>query len=136
MGDIMASADDTRLPVLSDAIAAFGDAWARGDLATLDALLSPTYTHSDYLGGFQDRDAWLAYAASRTRVDTTVVFHDVRTRVFGNVAVVTGANAISYKGGGSTVEDQMVRFTQVWVWTGDRWLREAFQATKSGREMA
>jgi hypothetical protein len=28
----------------------FGEAWARGDVKALEAVLSPTYTHTDVFG--------------------------------------------------------------------------------------
>jgi len=48
---------------LAEAVRRFGDAWARGDVSLLDALLSPTHTHGAASGKLQDRSAWLAYAA-------------------------------------------------------------------------
>jgi hypothetical protein len=52
-----------RDPELDEAIRRFGAAWAAGDGAALDTLLSPTYTHSDVFGRFPDRAAWLGLCA-------------------------------------------------------------------------
>ena len=118
---------------MDEAVRRFGDAWARGDTRTLEALLSPTYTHGDYYGGIQDRATWLAYAGRRTRLNTHVSFREVETRIVDNVAIVTGINDIQYAGDPGAVdrENRTIRFTQVWVWREGRWLREAFQATVS-----
>ncbi|MEJ1158694.1 nuclear transport factor 2 family protein [Prosthecomicrobium sp. N25] len=127
----MSQDPDVRRSELERAMVAFGEAWARGDAAVLEDLLSPTYTHGDYLGGSQGRADWLAYAAGRTRLHTTLAFREVEIRFVGMVAVVTGINDITYRASGSaSVETQSVRFTQVWVENGGRWLREAFQATR------
>lgn len=45
---------DGRETKLQQAIRRFGEAWASGDVATLDALLSPTYTHTDLFGAFHE----------------------------------------------------------------------------------
>ena len=116
---------------LDGCIKRFGEAWAQGDLATLEALLSPTYTHIDVWGKHQDRAAWLAYAAGRAGLATRIAFADVTTRIIGDVAVITGRNDI--EGGGGLLRDSTqnfaLRFTQVWVRRDGRWFREAFQAT-------
>jgi ketosteroid isomerase-like protein len=116
---------------LQESTVRFGRAWASGDMAALDELLSPTYTHHDAYGERLNRQAWLDYASKRTGRDTRIEFRDVDTRMFGNIAVVTGTNIIT-GGGARSAEDtndlKMV-FTQVWIWRDGRWLREAFQAT-------
>jgi ketosteroid isomerase-like protein len=120
-----------RLTDLDNAMQRFGEAWAAGNIATLESLLSPTYTHSDALGGFHDRTSWLDYARLRTGRTTRIGFRDVQTRVVGDVAVVTGINDLSGQGALSVADqnNSSIRFTQVWIWDQDRWLREAFQAT-------
>lgn len=117
---------------LEAALAAFGEAWARGDAETLGALLSPSYTHNDASGAHLTREAWLAYAAGRTGRGTQISFRDVAVRRFGDIAVVTGFNDL--RGGGvfnaADRRDMSLVFLQVWRREGGRWLREAFQATR------
>jgi ketosteroid isomerase-like protein len=127
----MATSAAEREHALQEATVRFGTAWASGNMAALDELLSPTYTHHDAYGERLNRQAWLDYASRRTGRDTRIEFRDVGTRMFGDVAVVTGTNIIT--GGGvrsakDTTDLEMV-FTQVWIWRDGRWLREAFQAT-------
>ena len=129
----MAIGDDERRQALEAAIRRFGEAWTGGDTATLEAMLSPSYTHTDFLGGFQDRAAWLDYARGRSGRATRIGFREVRTRITGDVAIVTGINDLTGPGV-RTADDRetlTIRFTQVWVWREGRWLREAFQATPS-----
>jgi ketosteroid isomerase-like protein len=118
-------------PQLDDAVRRFGEAWATGDGAMLDALLSPTYTHSDVFGHLQDRAAWLAYARGRAGRATRIAFRDVAQRILGDVAVITGVNEIEGPGARDAADaaSLTLRFTQVWVRRDGRWLREAFQAT-------
>ena len=121
----------TEAEELDAAMRAFGEAWARGDTATLASLLSPSYTHNDATGAHLPHDDWLAYAAKRTGRGTQISFRDVKVRMFGDLAVVTGFNDIS--GGGildaEDSRDLSIAFTQVWRREDGRWLREAFQAT-------
>jgi ketosteroid isomerase-like protein len=121
---------DERADKLDEAVRLFEEAWARGDIAKLEELLSPSYTHIDYYGYFRDRAGWLDHARQRIRLKTGISFRDLRTRVFGDVAIVTGTNDVDYMGApGTSSESIIVRFTQVWMWQEGRWLREAFQAT-------
>ena len=50
---------DDRQAELDNEVQHFAEAWATGNKATLESLLSPTYSHSDALGGFHDRTSWL-----------------------------------------------------------------------------
>ena len=121
---------DARVAELEAAARRFGEAWANGDTETLDALLSPSYTHTDVFDDFLKRAAWLDYARGRAGRASLISFRDVETRIFGDVAVVTGVNEV--QGGALSPDDRkdlVLRFTQVWVWRDGCWLREAFQAT-------
>jgi hypothetical protein len=121
----------THDPALDEAVRRFGAAWAAGDGATLDALLSPTYTHSDVFGRVQDRTAWLEYARGRAGRATRIAFRDVAQRIIGNLAVITGVNEVEGPGARDAADASALtlRFIQVWVKLDGRWLREAFQAT-------
>jgi len=123
--------DVERRRALDEAVRRFGEAWAAGDGAALEALLSPSYTHTDVFGAFLERAPWLTYARRRAGRATRIAFRDVRTRIVGDAAIVTGLNEVSGPGGRSADDRaaHTLRFTQVWVWRDGRWLREAFQAT-------
>ena len=92
----MAGDAGAALAELERTIRRFGEAWACGDVAVLDELLSPTYTHIDAYGDFHDRTSWLAYAAGRAGRTTRIALRDLATRLIGEVAVVTGVNGIPY----------------------------------------
>jgi len=120
-----------RLAGLDAAMHRFAEAWASGDIAVLDSLLSPNYTHTDAFGEFHDRSSWLEYAQRRTGRTTRIGFRSVRRRMVGDVAIVTGINDIHGPGAVSASDQRgfTIRFIQVWVWDRGRWVREAFQAT-------
>ena len=128
---------DSRTSALDEAVRRFGEAWAAGDAAAMDSLLSPTYTHTDVFGKLSDRASWLAYASRRTDRKTRIEFRDVSIRVNGDVGIITGINDL--QGGGirdaADQKNLTLAFTQVWVWQQDRWLREAFQATPIVQEI-
>lgn len=129
-------ADDPENAGLELSIRRFGEAWASGDLKTLENLLSPTYTHADVFGTLLNRAAWLAYASGRAGRSTQISFRDVEIRRIGDTAIVTGINDVSGSGARNP-EDQKslsLRFTQVWMLRDGRWLREAFQGTPIGTE--
>ena len=125
MADIV---DDTEL---QRSIRRFGEAWASGDLETLSALLTPTYTHTDVFGAFHHKTEWLTYAAGRAGRNTQITFRDVQTRRIGDLAIVTGINDVAGPGGRSAGDQKplSLRFTQIWILKDSKWLREAFQAT-------
>jgi len=97
-------------------------------------MLSPSYTHTDVRGRFQDRDEWLEYARGRTGAATEITFADVTTRLMGNVAIITGRNDVA--GGNIVIGDERskltLRFTQIWIRKDGRWLTWISQ-TRAGR---
>jgi ketosteroid isomerase-like protein len=116
---------------LDEAVTAFGEAWAKGDIAALNAMLAPGYTHTDAFGAYLDRASWLGYAGGRAGRTTGIRFRQVETRIHGDVAIVTGINELDGPGIANAQDRSplTIRFTQVWLWRDGRWLREAFQAT-------
>ena len=129
----MTSEASAALAELDLAIRRFGEAWATGELAVLDELLSPTYTHIDAYGDFHDRASWLAYAGRRAGRSTQIGFREMALRLIGEMAIGTGINDIEAIGDpqAGARQDLVLRFTQVWVRREGRWLREVFQATIS-----
>lgn len=117
---------------LRSVISKFGEAWAINDMATLESLLSDDYVHTDYLGRVQNRAEWLDYVRERKAkgIVNKIEFADIKVRLYGDVAVVTGLNVIK----GSLTEQAndagaQIRFTQVLVKRRNKWLRTSFQAT-------
>jgi hypothetical protein len=123
---------DSERRSLDEAVKRFGEAWAVGDVHALDELLAPEYTHTDVTGQVLNRSQWLAYAKTRAGLATGIEFADLQTRMFGNSAIITGANIVRDAGEdfpGAPGRNFQLRFTQVWIKSGGRWRRTAFQAT-------
>lgn len=109
---------------------AFGDAWAKNDVPTLERLLKDDYLHTDVSGHVQNRAEWLAYIRDRIarREGNSIRFADDKVRFYGDVAVVTGENVISPEA--DPTRTTRIRVTQVWVKVPVKgWQRAAFQAT-------
>jgi ketosteroid isomerase-like protein len=96
-----------------------GQAWSNGDVQLLDELISPTFTHTDIHGRFQNRAEWLAYAQTRVGSKAQNTIDDIAIRQLGDVAIVTARN---------TVEDQgnrrAFRITVVMARQNGEWRRE------------
>jgi hypothetical protein len=103
---------------------AFGQAWAKRDVAALERLLAAEYVHTDVDGHFMRRAAWLDQAKGQTAA-LEISFGDLNATIYGEIGVITGANRL--RDGASHIGT--IRFTQVWVWRGEKWQRIAFQAT-------
>ena len=111
---------------LLGAVREFGRAWAKRDLATLERLLATEYVHTDIDARFMLRAAWLDQARGQTAA-LDVSFGDLNATIYGDIGVVTGANELRASAG----RIGEIRFTQVWVWRGEKWQRIAFQATRA-----
>jgi len=111
---------------LEQVIREINEAWEENDAAALDKLLAPEYTHHDIYGRVENRSQWLESIRTR-RSRLSVTYSDVRTKVYGTVAVATGRG---------TVEDATnpqhpthLTFTQVFIRTKNGWQRAFFQGT-------
>ncbi|NUM78713.1 nuclear transport factor 2 family protein [candidate division KSB1 bacterium] len=115
-----------------DAFSQFADAFVKADTVVLRAMLADDYVHTNANGGVLDKTRWLAFAKTRhedlksgkVKIDT-YRNDDLRIRVYGETAVVTGLNTtIGIRDG---KEWKMhLRFTNIWVKREARWQRVAF----------
>ena len=124
--------DSTKLLALARE---FGNAWLKGDVATLDHLLASEYTHTDVTGKVLHRADWLADAANvqkwarpvTAQGEPTIEFEDIQVTVLGDTAVIAGGNLI--RSADPKQPALRLRFTQVWVRESGEWKRRFFQAT-------
>jgi len=102
------------------------DAISRGDVDAVAALLDDDLTHTHIRGNTEDKAAYLAGLRARPR--TTTRRDDLRVRVFGDVAVMTGTLANSFPAiePGGAAMDLDVQSLQVWVRGDDGWKQVAF----------
>ena len=104
-------------------------AWVKGDRAFIEALLAPDWTVIDQSGRVLTKQQVLteAFESSDRRIDAMEI-DDVRVRLFGTTAVVTGRTRAtgSYRG---TSAFAQLRFTDVFVHDGGRWRVVASQGS-------
>jgi ketosteroid isomerase-like protein len=105
-----------------------GEAWVAHDIATLESLIDDPYFHTDVSGQTWNRAEWLADVPN-LKPQPTITFDDVKVRLFGDTAVITGRNVVTLLVEGKTA-DRALRFTQVWRRYGDTWRRAVFHATE------
>lgn len=115
-----------------NAFSQFSDAFVKADTAVLRSLLADDYVHTNANGGVLDKTRWLAFAKTRhedlksgkVKIDA-YRNEDLRIRVYGNTAVVTGLNTtIGFRDGKEWKMN--LRFTNVWLKREGRWQRVAF----------
>lgn len=115
------------------AVTAFGRAFVQADVSSLKRVLANDYSHvNGRSGGVLNRDEWLTFIQSRRAnldsgklVISSYNVEDVRVRLYGETAVVTGVVESSGQREGVPFSSR-VRFTNVWVLQGGAWRRAAF----------
>ena len=106
-------------------------AWLAGDGETVASLLAPDWTVIDFAGRTLTRAQVLdeGFASKERKIESGSI-DEVKVRLFGDTAVVTGRSTFtgSYKGERMTV---VQRFTDVFVRVkGGRWQVVASQGTQ------
>ncbi len=104
-------------------------AWVTGDRPFIEALLAPDWAVTDPSGKVLSRQQVLDEAFLTSDRDiTAMTIDDVRVRLFGDTAVVTGRTQATgaYQGNSVTV---ILRFTDVFVRSDARWRVVASQGT-------
>ena len=128
-GLLQAEAANPDLLVL-DADARRFAAMMRADAAELAGYLAEdlTYTHSN--GAVEDREQFLKSIASGTIRYRSIEPLDVRTRLYGDTAVLTGLARMQVTSGGKDL-DLKVRFTSVYLREEGRWRLAVWQSTRA-----
>ena len=98
------------------------------DLETLDAILAPELIYIHSHGGVDTKDDFIGSLASG-RVDYLEMQpRDVQVRLYDETAVVTGDISLHVAAAGQEHKVNM-RFTEVYVYSGDRWRLVSWQST-------
>ena len=94
------------------------------DFDALDRLLADDliYTHNNAV--VDDKPALLQRLRDRVAVYKKIVRSDVKVRIYGDTAVVTGQADIT-----TEKSNPVVRFVNVWVRAGAQWRNTLWQAT-------
>ena len=103
-------------------VSAFLDALRKGDEAALTSIYADDYTVATDSGDVQTKAQRLEWVKANAARLSTIEFQDLKTRVYGDTAVVTGR---------ATSTDYAInsRLIQVWVKQGDTWRVVAGQNT-------
>ncbi len=102
------------------------DALAQRDVEAVASILADDFFDSTYKGELRNRGEALAGLRSGARADASQQLSDLHARIYGDAGVVTGINTVTAKDGSFSVR---VRFTDVFVLHGSRWLAVAAQET-------
>jgi ketosteroid isomerase-like protein len=98
-----------------------------GDVVTLGHLLADDLTHTHVTGRTEDKAAYLAALGGRPRVTTR---RDLKVRVYGDVAIMTGTLINTFPSDGRAIRQPMeAHALQVWIKTGDGWKQAAFASS-------
>jgi ketosteroid isomerase-like protein len=101
----------------------------KGDVATLEKQTSDDYTFINLYGRMSDKSQMVnAFKTGQTKL-TSNELSDMKVRVYGDTAVITGKADIKGTLGGKDVAGQIM-FTRVYVKKGDQWQSVAFQQTR------
>ena len=99
------------------------------DRATLDRLLHPDYVIVQPGGTIEDKAQTLASFATGDRHWEIAECDDMRVRIHGDTAIVTGR----WRGqgrNGAVQFDYQARFLSTWVWEAGAWRNIAYMATE------
>lgn len=101
----------------------------KGDAATLEKQTADDYTFINSNGQMADKSQLLSAIKSGQSKLTMDDISDMKVRVYGNIAVITGKSNVKGTLNGKDATGQMV-FTRVWEKKGGHWQTVALQQTK------
>ncbi len=100
----------------------------KGDVATLEKQTSDNYTFINLYGQMSDKSQMVDnFRTGRTKLTSNEV-SDMKVRVYGNTAVITGKADVAGTMAGKDTKGQIM-FTRVYVKKGGSWQSVAFQQT-------
>ena len=101
----------------------------KGDVAALEKVTSDDYTLINMNGQMSDKSQMISnFRSGQTKLTSDEV-SDMKVRVYGDTAVVTGKADIKGTLGGKDATGQIM-FTRVYVKKEGRWQSVAFQQTR------
>ena len=98
----------------------WADAWVKRDVAFFDRIIADDYTWTSPWGEVWTKAQDLALLKSRQDVIKSWLLADMKVRVYGDAAVVTGRNTVKETYKGEDVSGQN-RWTHTWVKRAGRW---------------
>ena len=126
LGSAWAQSDEEQLKKLETDRAA---AAVKGDVATLEKQTADDYTFINLYGQMSDKSQMVtAFTTGQTKLTSNEV-SDMKVRVYGNTAVITGKVDVAGTMAGKDIKAQIM-FTRVYVKKGGQWQSVAFQQTR------
>jgi len=126
LGSAWAQSDEEQLKKLETDRAA---AVVKGDVATLEQQTSDDYTLINMNGQMSGKAQMVtAFKTGQTKL-TSDELSDMKVRVYGSTAVITGKADVKGTLGGKDATGQIM-FTRVYVKKGGQWQSVAFQQTR------
>ncbi len=107
----------------------WNDALVKSDVAFLDRVLADDYMFTNPDGRVLTKAELLAETKSGEDVYASAVTHDMKVRVYGDAAVVTGHSAYKEAVKGKDISGEY-RWTDTWARVGGRWQCVADHASK------
>jgi ketosteroid isomerase-like protein len=105
------------------------EAMLKQDAAALDTLLDADLTYVHTGGDMQSKAQFVELIRSRKLVYESIAPSDVRVRVHDGLALATGLSRMRVRNATGAASFG-IRFTEVYVRRGGRWLLTAWEATK------
>ncbi|MEX2496938.1 MAG: nuclear transport factor 2 family protein [Woeseia sp.] len=127
--------DDPRFERLEIRRTRFKEAFVAADVAVLESIVAPHYTHTNDKSEPLDRAGWLDSMRRRQDAiadgDSRITQFDSEyfpLKIHGDTAVITGITTMRGIRDGSEY-GMLINFTHVWEWDGNDWYRIAFHDT-------
>ena len=98
----------------------WANALVKADLTFLEGIFTEDWTATDQDGAFYSRAQYLAYLKSGEEVSSSLVFDDMKVRIYGDAAVVTGRSTFKGMLKGKDVSGQD-RYTDTFAKRAGRW---------------
>jgi ketosteroid isomerase-like protein len=126
LGSAWAQSNEEQLKKLETDRAA---AAVKGDVATLEKQTADDYTFINLYGQMSDKSQMVtAFKTGQTKLTSDEV-SDMKVRVYGNTAVITGKVDVAGTMAGKDTKAQLM-FTRVYVKKSGQWQSVAFQQTR------
>ena len=118
----------------TDDVMAAMNAWKQAmlhrDAAALQKLYHPDITYSHSSGKLENKAEAIEAATNGKNVTEAIEIGDLKTRVYGNTALVRGDITITSNNNGAGPQTLKLNILHVWLKTGSGWQLVARQSTR------
>src|SRR5262245_17103543 len=113
---------------LTQLVNEFNAALVKADIAVLERILHEDYVHTRWDGTVEQRAQYLENRKARRVAFESLIADDIKVRLHGDTAVVTGRNTVKGQNDRGAREGQS-RWTRVFVRRDGRWRLVAFHGS-------